>query len=734
MTKIQTHAEYKAGLPENANEFTHVDFDAILDAIRTNHGVALDSYFGGIGDDETDDIEALTLAEASDFESIDLNGKTYLTTYNVTATPLTKKYYNGVLYVVEGGETVEAYLQGPVQYYEIARPARKSPIIDWENLKPLILGTSIEQEAEDDETDYITMACIERGTQTPVNMAWAGSRPTWSASEDPFEIRTVKTLSLTNATITAMLALHGASSAYDDSFDIVTLASQMTIEYRVFAPFAATPFDVVFLGHGHNGRDDPAGTLDPESFTIIDITKGATTTIEASAAGIVTEGMYVTLRVSSIASLNYFGGYVVSVSGAEFVLDVDSSGFSGTFSSGTGTFLILDVSTWYGSYDFIIGNILYAANLNGKPDCEIILMSPPSRHTGNQLMDHAIFGVGRRIERIAEKWGLAFYDQTDALNINYADHTIYIGDGANGTDDTHPVLLPQRQVMTNHLGAWMDGGAIRYHNPGKFLPAVPGATYTDGQIARYNRWTEAFDTRDYLIGATASVFADDFSAGIGSWTTNVGAVPTTAAAPWDAGETAITFTHDGSTVSYLQKTGLVFGLVRSAEFDVYLDDVEGLTVSESSTLVPFFGMQTGFGYYSLQFVVKSNRVEIRAQVFQEPSADLVSVSGRFTMAAATKYHIKVEMYQSDSGRPGALICSIDDVKFTLPIDLDDATQNSPTRVRLGLISSNTGLPFVAKFANFDCGSGAITTIYSGTFDPAAVTAITVVNGAITSVS
>ena len=64
------------------------------------------------------------------------------------------------------------------------------------------------------------------------------------------------------------LATYGNTSAYDDSFDVVTKASEMTVDFRIKDTFAVMPFDVVVLDHNHNDRALEAGDISPTELTI----------------------------------------------------------------------------------------------------------------------------------------------------------------------------------------------------------------------------------------------------------------------------------------------------------------------------------------------------------------------------------------------------------------------------------------------------------------------------------
>ena len=130
---------------------------------------------------------------------------------------------NGKLVVTNGlnGETnVQTF--APFLESEAQLSETKSPIVDWTGLNVLWLGTSIPHQAVG--VDGYPERLAEKLNFTVQNWAWSGSHAFYDIDGDAFDSGTVRALSMTEADRLAGLATYGSSSAYDDSFDIVTKA------------------------------------------------------------------------------------------------------------------------------------------------------------------------------------------------------------------------------------------------------------------------------------------------------------------------------------------------------------------------------------------------------------------------------------------------------------------------------------------------------------------------------
>ncbi len=273
----------------------------------------------------------------------------------------------------------------------------KSPILDWEGKRVLWLGTSIPHQGAG-INGYPEQISQTLGFDV-VNNAWSGSHANYDINGDAFANTTVRALSMTEADRQWGLATYGATSAYDDSFEVITKASEMTADYRILAEFQKASIDVVVLDHNHNDRKTEFSNNE-FSRNIVTGTFGSTTEVELESAANVTEGMgcYVS---SGTGEFLYAAGRVDNVSGNLVTIAYDSTGISGTPS---GTLTFVDRATIKGSFDFLIAYIKNCS-IRYSTDTEIILCNAPSYYTNNVDEDHSIWGVGYFIKEIADNWG-----------------------------------------------------------------------------------------------------------------------------------------------------------------------------------------------------------------------------------------------------------------------------------------------------------------------------------------
>lgn len=693
---------------------------APIDKMRESVSIA---DFGAVGDGITNDTDAVTAAEASLFDSIDLIGRTVLTTLSSSA--ITKNYFNGKLLTLStSGQQHERKLVAPTTSLEVVETSTKTPVLDWSGKNVLWLGTSIPQIGVGvngyPELFGRALDC------TVENMAWASSHAQYNVNGDPNTQGTVLALSMTEDDRLAGLALYGGSSAYSDTFNPITLASRMTADYRIKAPFAATPFDVVVLDHNHNDRPSGDGELNPIYADITAITKGATTAVTlVSAAGIVI-GNSVALRVVGIPFLDYAAARVQNVVGNVVTLNIDSSGYAGAFVSGSAT--KLDRNTIYGAWDFLIHYIKWQGLINGK-DPHIVLCSSGSEYTGSSF-DNAIYSNARSVRRIADKWGLAFFDIADAMRVRLRDQLLFF------PDTIHPTTLESRQAIANHWIAWASGGQTTVVPASATLPRGGVAAFDDQREALYSRFTGGFSTPKYVPGPYVNVVTDAF-ASMAGWTAE-GTAPTLPAAPWGAGNAVLCHSTSGTPLSCLRKDALVTDKLFELEFDLYLPIVSGLTATSTPKTVEISRMNvTGATYYSLQLIVTPTLTALALQYFESAGINLITIpiSTPFILAANTKYRIKLEFVKGEVAYKGAPLLYVDGVQVSDFAETTDTTWGTINKMYLGVISSNTGATLDLYFGNVQINKATVSDYslrYTGTFTSADAKTVTVVNGIIVS--
>jgi hypothetical protein len=675
------------------------------------------SVFGGIGDGVADDTAAVQAAEASTKAYINLGGRTWRTTLLVTT--LTKRYWNGRMIVRNSlGNDEDLRLQAPFFSDEPRLTGRKSPIISWAGKRVLWLGTSIPQ------FPYPEMVAADLSF-TVDNEAWAGSRAAFFPIEtvDPDgSINQVKNLSMTDADRLAGLALHGSGSVFDDAYDVVTLASRMTADYRIALPWQAGHFDAVILDHNHNDRNNAWGTLDPTSFTVTALTKGATTTITVNGTHGFAVGDGVGLRVTGIDALDYAAGRVQSVAGSTVVVAIESAALPGSFTSGS--VVRLDRATVYGAFQFLIYFIRNAALRYGTGTTEIILCSAPSEFTNNAPAN-GISSVSKAIRGVADKWGLAFYDLAQDLRIGAADHLIYM------PDTVHPSTTETQRVMANHWVRWLVGGSSPIVNPNSYLPNA-GVTFPDQGLAIFSNLRGAFVPATRMLGAASSVVAEDFSGALGAYTTG-GTAPVIEAAPWDAGAFAIKCVSSLATPnSFIQRNvSTDVGVIGS--FDLYFTTVAGLASGLPKTLDLFALRSTG-GYIGVQGIVTAAGIQPRLVYFQTPNAGLVSFpAAPVFLQPETRHTIRVESLRDDGNDTGGIAMYFDGVLASGPFPTTDSGQTNVAQLRLGPVINNTGSTIAVWMGNLSIQARAAVSPASGTFTTVDSKTVTVTNGIITGI-
>lgn len=648
--------------------------------------------FGGTGSgDETDVIEA---AEASEANLINLEGLTI--TASIDIDTLTKHYWNGeILGEDGGGDSAYAPTSFPALRNDLTPDSTSTPFLDYDGAKIWWGGTSIPAEGGDDTYSYPALVAKALGG-TIVNMSWAGSHARYpksvidAAPTDSSSLNQVKALSMTEDDRVAGVAAFGSGSVYDDSFNDITKASKMTCDWRILAQFATAVPDIAILDHNHNDRGNELGTLSPPSVAISSITKGTDTTIVVASAGTFSVGDAIALRVTGITNLDYHAARVQGVSGTSITIGLDTSGYSGSFSSGTA--YKLDRETVYGAFEFLIYYMKWAAALYGNAAMPIVLCSAPSAYTGDSY-DSSILSNAKALRKVAAKWGLAFFDVQARLKMDALHHTVMF------TDDVHPVPLAAREALRNIWVEFLTGGAARALNPDWFLPSgVSNPVYTSDREPVYDGFLQGFRTSSASPSSSATVLIDDdFSGGIGAYTVT-GPTPSVVAAPWNAAEWAVLFSHDGSTATRLSLDSLSFEGQWSLSFKLWLDEVSGQS-AEPSKLISIINVRSAAAYYSLQLVVSETSVQARVIYFAIPNDDQRIIQGAATLSADTAHVFSVEARKQTATDPGGLIFKVDGVQLNEPIEVEDEGQNTPDRIYFGLFSSTTGQAFTAYFGD-----------------------------------
>jgi len=672
-----------------------------------------------------DNASVFTAAENSNLIRIDLQGGSYTTSLvsSPQDQPLKKDYFNGSVFIISSITSEPELFKTAVAVsdYELKRPRTKSPLLGWEGLNVLWLGTSIPHQGVGvDGYPELFGASLKCYVD---NMAFSGTSANYDYTEDAFDIGTVKSLSMTEDDRQWGLATYGASSAYDDNFDVVTKASQMTVDYRIKAPYATTPFDVVVLDHNHNDRALKAGNISPTDITINSITIGATTDLILSDASTIVIGDSITARVNGIASLDYLAARVTAKASNTITVNIDSSSYIGTFTDGT--IQETDKATFYGAWQFLIYYIKNQAILTNVDDVKIILCGAPSEHTNDSIFENSVFRASELIKEIAEKYDLSFFDIGYEYSVKYPEQLTYFPDGV------HPTTTITRKAIANYWVAWASGGLTDVVNTDAFIPSST-TVFLDKSEALYSDLRLGFYTPDVLNSDSAVLVDEDFSAGIGAWTTN-GTAPVDGTAPWGVGSAVLCASTIGTPQSSL--TQAVTGTDSwSVEFDMWLPEVSGLTDTSSTKTVNLCEIRPNGAAYQLQLLIKPESAKLRMAYFEAPNVGLVQLpASRTLLSKETKHTVRIDMEKATSGANGFLAVYLDGVRI-ISGATDDSAQVVPNKINIGVLSSNTGKDLDLYLSNIlltSKTSSDFTQRFTGNFTAQSGELVTVVNGIIT---
>lgn len=688
------------------------------------------SMFGvvGTGDDST----AVTRMESSSFPLFNLENMTVTT--GISSPLITKRYYNGTMLAQN---SVIKHNRSSMRAEDLdITGGTKCHTLKWGGKNVLWLGTSIPadgglgtyiygQQRLLDSYPFLFAEAMGCNVQ---NFAWASSYAWFDKSVPAFTGIPVKPLSMTADDLAAMLSIHGPTSDYSDSIDAITKPSEMTADYRIKSQFASTSVGVVVLDHNHNDRAQLPGTLTPETITVLGITKGVTTQVTLGSIGTIGVGDGVSLSGNvGISKLNYASARVQSIAGSVVTLNINSSGYAGTFTSGSLT--KLDRSTVYGAFEFLIRYIKNMSFVYGTGSVDIILCGAPSEYTGNSP-DELIYTTSRRIKEVADKWGLSFYDVANDAKIQLADHIYYLPDG------THPTTYETRAALAAHWVRWASGGSVLKKAENAYLPAAIG-TVLEQREPVYSKFYGGFATTSRFIMPAASLFTESFGGTLASWTVTGPATPSIVAAPWAGGGNALKVpVTSANTIGFISRAAAFSeGVLAEFDFQISTAAISSNPVGVCNVLV-IAHPNTGSNYV-LNLVKTSVDFYIQAETYTGLSnAGYTVTTLKKSLAAGTKYKIRLEAVRGDAQTNGSILLYVDDVLAGPVFRLADSAQVNGTTVYFGAaVFNNTGGTFDMYYGNIAVSKidvKSMATRYTG--NVVAGQTMTFVNGVLTAVS
>ena len=649
----------------------------------------------------------IVLAEAdSAIEYVNLLGQTITTT--LTESQITKKYFNGDLWVTNALGNLSLYRnQSPILAQEIQKRWTKAPLPDHEGGHIGWLGTSIPHQGAG-SFSYPELVAKSLGA-TVENLAWSGSHATYDPEADHTAINNVKALSMTNVDVAEQLAEHGAGSIYDDAFPDVTNASEMTIDYRIYAPQLIKPFDWVVMDHNHNDRYAPAGTLAPTEYTITAVTKGATTQVTVSdATGLALYDGVTIKTMVGIDHLKYYSGSISAIAGNVITLSLDSSGFSGAFTSGT--LIKLDRSTLYGAMDFLAYGVWNGAIRGGATTLPpITWCSAPSRYTNNasdthdraaqsiesnaQLIYAWVVSRNQIIEDglLTEQPYHTFFDVAEAYEVNEKDHKVWL------PDNVHPDTPATTRALANIWADWAQGGAGRTWHKSELLLTGSSPKPKSNYPVIYSTFAGGYGTPEFTEGAEVSIISEDFVS-IADWSTAVGS-PVIGAAPWGGGDQALNLTvTNGNTAQYLEMDAVDFvnALVGGvgAKFSIYVPDTVGKATVGSKIATVFSVNRNASPFVIVELIIRPGDMGLRISALDPSFSPYYRGDEIFILKDATKHDVEVRWIIGDgSTYEGGAVLIVDGEVVGSPIRYVNNTLTNMNRFRVGAVGPNSNVTF-----------------------------------------
>ncbi|MEL6568174.1 MAG: hypothetical protein AAFQ22_07130 [Pseudomonadota bacterium] len=617
----------------------------------------------------------------------------------------------------------------------LRRPRSKTPSLEWEGKRIIWFGTSIPHDGAAKDS-YPFWACDKTGAILTF-MPWSGSHATFDYQADPNNGSTSKALAMTEAHRLSMLATHGASSAYSDTFDDVTVASQMTLDFRLRQQWGTNGQDWIFLDHGHNDRYTRHGTTVQDVRTITSLTaSGAQMVVGLSdTTGIAVEGaLYI--RQTGIVGADWAGGRVAAVTANSVTVDYDISGMSGTFSSGTA--IICDLPTVEGAYDFIIaaGNNEAVKRSHSLPG--VLLAGPPSEYTGG-VHDPGIRDVRNRLWAYAKARGYAFFDVAHAMGATLEQQHVFF------KDRIHPQTTPQRKLLGDIWATFMLGDVTPVITERDVPMRARGVPLRDGVELVYSDLRGGVLTPVTAAGALTDRIRDGFDSGLSNYTlVNNGA----ASAPVifdDSGNNRLRCATNGSGgFSILRKFGITLGKRLSFGAKMRWPATSGVASGNTPRTIELMWVKNSVdlgggtlqqrGFFLVYAVLRDTGAVLVARPFTALNVLGPDVQSGFEIEASVFHDVRFEIESSASGLEAVSALYLDD-ELVSRLTFDNTAQftggQAPNQFDVGCNNVNGGAALTVEFDDIFIASGDlidVTTPYTGDYPPPGGTTLRSVNG------
>lgn len=571
----------------------------------------------------------------------------------------------------------------------------KTPIVNWRGLRILWPGTSIPAQGQGvDSYPELTGKRLKAAVPV-VNVAWAGSHASFDGvaayadivGSDPADLYAkrlsfISALSMLQSDVSAGLAQYGPSSAFSDTFNNITLASQMTADYRLKPAFDTGEVDVVVFDHNHNEPTN-LGNLNPAPRTVTAVTIGASTQVTLSNVSGLVVGGGLTFRIAGIPKLAHAAGRIQSIAGNVVTTSVNSTGYAGALTSGVA--FSADRSTLYGGFDFCLHYIYWAAANANRKRPVVILSSAPSEFTGGSY-EPRIYTIARGIQAFADKWGLSMFDVATAMKITDATNEVFL------PDTVHPTTRATREVFTNFWAEWLEGGSVPTVTDADYVARGIGDYRNQREIA-YSVWYGGATTLDFIVLDGTNIVTENFNPISGSWVASGSTSVITA--PWNAGLKALQAVSTANSESFIFRNALPSTSAISLKTTLYwptLPTASGMNVQSAGLI----RLESASGVWlSVNIVTTSGGSFLQIGLFALPGnapagyRTLDTITG--LLSPGVPYDIELSAIQERPGQPGRLLFYVNGVDaFGGPIQTNDPTQVGATTLVLGIQSTTEG--------------------------------------------
>lgn len=617
-----------------------------------------------------------------------------------------------------------------------------TPMLVWPGKRGQMNGTSILHQGQPGHriSDFINE---QLGTGI-VNSAWANSSLSYkglagyAALTDPVQqIAYVSAGSMMNDDVAAGLALYGPSSAYDDSFNSITKASQQTSEYRYEKAYDDGPIYFQFLPDPYN-ENVPLGVLNPPAMTVTAVSIGSTTTFTVNALDPeLAVGSGFGARIAGIPLLGFVAGRVMAMDfGAKTVtINVNSTGYPGAMTSGEANHY--NRATLYGAYQWMLHRLWWKARVTnqqaqtGQVRPYMILTGDPSNWSPAQPPEfmQGVYDRTRALQEIANKWNdpnqvrrVAFIDLATKMGISRGQHRLFMGDG------THPVEEAPRRTIANFYVHWMLGGENPYRSELDYPKRGAGDWIDNHQI----EWSDLFGgavTPEIFVGDPVPVITEDWVSAA-DWTPT--GSPSVGAAPW-GGVQAARFDYTSGDVSYERAVAGTPDAVR-ATFTLYMPDTTVVTGDVFNSTVIQFSNALG-DWMQFNVVLNDQGASFNGYVYgANGNTQPLTLSPGGRLVDAVPSVIEITQIKKTATRKGLIQIKQDGVTILSSTETFDLSISPMTKISVGVENSNVPSPFTIYMGPLSFGSLPVYDYkprFTGTLT--ATSSYQVVNGLITKV-